>query len=66
MLEIRYASGDKLGFTNQPGLPRFVIPKNANDPFQDFGEGAEWEIASRPVVYNLRPEAVQIASALDA
>lgn len=63
MLEVRYASGDKLGFTNEPGLPRFVIPKNANDPFQDFGEGAEWEVASRPVVYNLRPEAVVRATA---
>ena len=32
-------------------------------PFQDFGEGAEWEVASRPVVYNLRPEAVVRATA---
>lgn len=63
MLEVRYASGDKLGFTNEEGLPRFVVPKNQDDPFQDFGEGAEWEVSSRPVVYNLFPEAVVRATA---
>lgn len=59
MYRLDFGSGDKLGFTNQPGQPRFVVPKNQNDPFQDFGEGAEWETSSSPVVSNLWPEAAQ-------
>ncbi|GAW36998.1 hypothetical protein RA2_04073 [Roseovarius sp. A-2] len=59
MFDLDFCSGDKLGFTNEPGEPRYVIPKNQNDPFQDFGEGAEWELSSVPLPVNLRPEAVQ-------
>ncbi len=59
MLDLFYASGDKLPFVNELGQPRYVVPRNEDDPFQLFGEGAEWEIASRVVPVNLRPEAVQ-------
>jgi hypothetical protein len=62
MLEIDFASGDKMGFTNREGEARYVIPKNADNPFQDFGEGAEWEVSSSPIVKNARPEAVQVCT----
>lgn len=66
MLKTIFTTCDKLPLINEPGLPRFVIPKNANDPFQDFGEGAEWEISSIPAMINLRPEAVINATAFGA
>ncbi|WP_370311262.1 major capsid protein [Sagittula sp.] len=66
MLEIDFASGDKLGFTNMPGEARYVIPKNNDNPFQDFGEGAEWEVSSCPIIKNSRPEAVQVCTGGEA
>lgn len=63
MLEIDFASGDKLGFTNMPGEARYVIPRDNDNPFQVFGEGAEWEVSSSPIVKNSCPEAIQVCTA---
>lgn len=60
MFDYFYCSGDKVGFTNLMGLPRYVVAKNVDDPLTDFAEGAEWEISSFPVPVNLRPEAVVV------
>lgn len=58
MLKTTFTTCDKLPLAGEDGLPRFVIPKHVDNPFADFGEGAEWEISSIPVFLNLRPEAV--------
>ena len=58
MLKTVFTTCDKLPLCGEEGLPRFVIPRQVDDPFQDFGEGAEWEISSIPAMVNLRPEAV--------
>jgi len=58
MLSTIFTTGDKFPFVGEEGLPRFVVPRNADNPFSDFGEGAQWEISSIPAYINLWPEAV--------
>ena len=62
MLKTVFTPADHVEFVNEEGLARFVLAKNDDNGLVDFGKGWEAEVASFPVHYNLRPEAVVVAT----
>ncbi|WP_456095336.1 major capsid protein [Paracoccus beibuensis] len=58
MLKTVFTPADHIELVNEEGIQRVVMPARGDSGTLDFGKGWEAEVASFPVHYNLRPEAV--------